>query len=314
MFREMFIRMFPGQEQVGPVDLTGQPRNPDLGMVSILQVFLAWRFTGETSVLLKNWKQITEVMQEIRSMMPGRDMCSGSLYLAALKTCQVMAEALGEPEQAGTYRAWFKAAVKLYEDECWNGEYFVQSPASDQSEIQQVGIGCHADQLLGQCMAWSSGLDSLFSMEKVVRAFRSVYRYNFSHNLNQHINAGKGNVINDEGGLITCTWPHGHRPLIPAVHADEVWTGMEYTTAASMIYAGMVDEGLEMIRISAERFQGYNRNPWYIHPEAGLAPSSCPQRIPVRCCRKDHDLSSQDQPGSILLLLVHNRGMGQGVS
>jgi hypothetical protein len=266
MFREMFIRMFPGRDQVDPVNLSGRSCSPDPGMVGILEVFLAWRTTAETAILLQNWMQITRLMQEIRGMMPGQDMCSGSLYLATIKACQIMAEALGEPEQAGTYGALFEATVKRYGDECWNGEYFVQCHASDQIVNQQVGRGCHADQLLGQCLAWSSGLDSLFTMEKVVRALRSVYRYNFSHNLNQHINAGRGNVINDEGGLLTCTWPHGYRPLIPVVHADEVWTGVEHTTAASMIYAGMVDEGLEMIRISADRFQGYNRNPWTIYP------------------------------------------------
>jgi non-lysosomal glucosylceramidase len=267
MFREMHIRMFPGQDQVGPVNLTDQPHSPDLVMVSILQAFLAWKITGETARLVNGWERITELLEEIRAVMPGRDMCSGSLYLATLKACQVMAEAVGEHEQAGTYGALFEATVKLYWDECWNGEYFMQSLARGQTENQPVGSGCHADQLLGQCLAWSTGLDSLFTMEKTMRALRSVYRYNFSNNLNLHINAGKGNVINDEGGLLTCTWPHGHRPRIPVEHADEVWTGIEYTSAANMIYAGMVDEGLEMIRTSADRFQGYNRNPWTIHPD-----------------------------------------------
>ena len=55
--------------------------------------------------------------------------------------------------------------------------------------------------------------------------------------------------------------------MIPVLQADEVWTGVEYTTAANMIYCGMEDEGLEIIRMSADRFRGYNRNPWSIHPD-----------------------------------------------
>jgi hypothetical protein len=270
-FQEMNNRMFPDQ---GPVALqhlagaaTDHPENPEKRLVNILRVYNDWRLTGDTTGLKKHWDQLTVQIEQIRGMMPGRDMLSGSLYLAALKACSEMAGKLEAPEMARHYLNLFNESVTLFESECWNGEYFIQSAGGDQPEDHRTGTGCYADQLLGQCLAWSAGLDSLFTTEKIRRAMLSVYRYNFSRNLNNHINAGRGNVLNDEGGLLTCTWPHGNRPVIPVLHADEVWTGIEYTSAAGMIYAGMVDEGLEITRISADRFRGYNRNPWPIHPD-----------------------------------------------
>ncbi|MFP4060741.1 MAG: GH116 family glycosyl hydrolase [Bacteroidota bacterium] len=69
-------------------------------------------------------------------------------------------------------------------------------------------------------------------------------------------------ALNDEAGLVTCTWPHGDRDPIPFPYADETWTGIEYQVAASMIYAGMVDEGLMIIEAVRDRYKGFNRNPF----------------------------------------------------
>jgi len=68
--------------------------------------------------------------------------------------------------------------------------------------------------------------------------------------------------LNDEPGLLLCTWPKGERPALPFVYSDEVWTGIEYQIAALLIYNGLVDEGLEIVRSVRERYAGYNRNPW----------------------------------------------------
>ena len=260
IFPEMNIRMFPGHDPDPMVHLStgviSHPDRPEIRLVNILQVYLDWKLTGETTGLKRHWGLLTGQMEQIRGIMTGRDMVSGSLYLAALKACAELAGQLDAPEQVEGYRRLFEASVTLYEGKLWNGEYF-----------NQDGNGCHADQLLGQCLAWSAGLDSLLGDELMGRAMSSVFRYNFSRNLNKHISAGRGNVVNDEGGLLTCTWPHGNRPVVPVLHADEVWTGVEYTTAANMIYFGMVDEGMEIIRMSADRFRGYNRNPWSVHPD-----------------------------------------------
>lgn len=59
-----------------------------------------------------------------------------------------------------------------------------------------------------------------------------------------------------------CSWPRGGRPRIPFVYSDEVWSGIEYQVATNLIYEGLVDEGLEIVRAVRERHDGIRRNPW----------------------------------------------------
>jgi len=69
-------------------------------------------------------------------------------------------------------------------------------------------------------------------------------------------------ALNDEAGLLLCSWPQGARPALPFVYADEVWTGIEYHVAAHLIYEGWLDEGLTIVKAVTERYAGCNRNPW----------------------------------------------------
>ena len=52
------------------------------------------------------------------------------------------------------------------------------------------------------------------------------------------------------------------RPARPFYFCDEVWTGVEYQVAAHLIYEGLVDEGLEIVRAVRARYDGYRRSPW----------------------------------------------------
>jgi uncharacterized protein (DUF608 family) len=65
-----------------------------------------------------------------------------------------------------------------------------------------------------------------------------------------------------EKGLILCSWPEGNEPPYPFWFASEVWSGIEYQTAAHMIIEGMVDEGLSVVKGVRDRYSGLRRNPW----------------------------------------------------
>jgi hypothetical protein len=70
-------------------------------------------------------------------------------------------------------------------------------------------------------------------------------------------------VLNDEAGLLMCSWlQEEHRPRIPFPYSDEVWTGTEYHVAAHLIYEGLVDQGLTIVKAARDRHDGYRRNPW----------------------------------------------------
>ena len=69
-------------------------------------------------------------------------------------------------------------------------------------------------------------------------------------------------ALDDEGGLVLCSWPQGGRPIRPFYFCDEVWAGVEYQVAAHMLYEGLGDEALEIVRSVRNRHDGYRRSPW----------------------------------------------------
>ena len=230
----------------------------------------------------------------------GPNTMTGSLYLGALKAGSEMAEAMGEQGKAVEYRTLFENGSRLYDKNLWGGDYYVQdmyvldglkvperliSPqdedcgpdcackvtpggktqALDSTHVvpkYQYGKGCLSDQLLGQYLAHVAGLGYVLEKDHVKEAMRSIYRYNFRRSMKEFANVQRVYAVNDESGLLLCSWPHGDRPTLPFVYSDEVWTGIEYQVAASLIYNGWVSDGLDIVKAVRERYSGFNRNPW----------------------------------------------------
>lgn len=63
-------------------------------------------------------------------------------------------------------------------------------------------------------------------------------------------------------GLLLCTWPKGGALSIPFVYSDEVWTGIEYQVASHLMFEGMVEKGLDIVRVCRDRYDGTIRNPF----------------------------------------------------
>ncbi len=106
------------------------------------------------------------------------------------------------------------------------------------------------------------GLGDLLPSEQVRAALAAICRYNFRNDLTTHASVQRVYALNEEGGLLLCSWPRGGRPRYPFPYADEVWTGIEYQVAAHCIYEGLVEEGLRIVRAVRARHAGFNRNPW----------------------------------------------------
>jgi hypothetical protein len=126
----------------------------------------------------------------------------------------------------------------------------------------QYGEGCLSDQLLGQWAAHVAGLGYLLDESRVRTAVHSIFKHNFRSALGSDANVQRVFGLNEEPGLLLCSWPHGNRPALPFVYSDEVWTGIEYHVAAHLIYEGHLEEGLAAVQAVADRYSGYNRNPW----------------------------------------------------
>ena len=111
-------------------------------------------------------------------------------------------------------------------------------------------------------MAHIVGIGYILPQERVKKAIESVFKYNFKASFEQHESVQRTYALNDESGLVLCTWPTGGRPKQPFVYSDEVWTGIEYQVAAHLIYEGFIDEGLTIVKAVRRRHDGYRRNPW----------------------------------------------------
>ncbi len=205
-----------------------------------------------------------------------------TLYHGALRAGELMATAVGDAEAAESYRQVREKGVKNLE-QLWNGEFYVQNvPPADKirpmekysdanwfkDTVQngqisyQFGEGCLSDQLLGAWMATVLGLDPGWSPDRMRKTLQSIYRYNFRNNFYDHPNTQRIYALNDEKGLLLCSWPKGGRPALPFPYSDEVWTGIEFQVAAHMMYAGLVEEGLAIVKGVVDRYDGIRRNPW----------------------------------------------------
>jgi hypothetical protein len=200
-----------------------------------------------------------------------------AMYLGALKACEQIALYLGEDEKAAEYRSIFESGRAKVDEDLWNGEYYIQkitvipevtvpevlkSNSDSTTPKYQYGDGCLSDQLIGQWCAHVAGLGYVLDKAHVKSAVLSVFRHNFRHQVGNHANVQRVYALNDEPGLLLCSWPNGARPPLPFIYSDEVWTGIEYQVAAHLIYEGWLEEGLTLVKAVSERYAGFNRNPW----------------------------------------------------
>lgn len=213
-------------------------------------------------------------------------MCT-SFYLGALTAAIAIGEAMGD--SMDFYKDLLAKGRAYMENQLFNGEYFIQqvqwrnlragSPldsydgcacSPEEKELMnaegpkyQYGTGCLSDGVIGAWLAALSGLPPSLDPALVRSHLHSVYRYNLKHDLSQHANPQRPSyALGHEAGLLLCTWPHGDRPSLPFVYSDEVWTGIEYQVASHLMLEGMVDEGLEIVRVCRTRYDGCVRNPF----------------------------------------------------
>jgi hypothetical protein len=216
-----------------------------------------------------------------------------SMYLAALKAASLMADAAGEAAFAQECRELAAKGRAYVDRELFNGRYYIQKlDLSDRSILAsfdgdrkagvladrfmeaywseeyrelkyQIGDGCLTDQLLGQWHADIADLGDLLSPANIRTALKTAFTENYRPNLRDHFNPCRVYAYENEAGLLNCTWPEGAtKPALPVPYAEEVWTGLEYMFASHLIYRGLVDEGLTIVRSARARHDGSRRNPW----------------------------------------------------
>ncbi len=186
----------------------------------------------------------------------------GIYYLAALRAVEEMAALMGEDDLSRRCAEALATGSANLDAMLWNGGYYRQHLDDVNTHKYQHGIGCLSDQLLGQLHATILGLGSVVPADHVRAAVKAIFDHNFKTDFSEHDNPQRVYALNDEAGLLLCTWPEGGRPNLPFPYADEVWTGIEYQVAAHLIYEGWMDEGLTIVEAVRERHDGVRRNPW----------------------------------------------------
>jgi len=192
----------------------------------------------------------------------GENSLANSMFFAALRAGAAMAEHAGDLHAAERYAKAADVGSARMDELLYNGEYYDQRVDDVDQHRYQYGAGCLSDQLLGQTLAHLTGLGHVLPAEHVRSAVGAIYRHNFRSDFTGYHSVQRTYALNDDRGLVLCSWPRGGRPRIPFVYSDEVWSGIEYQVATNLIYEGLVDEGLEIVRAVRERHDGIRRNPW----------------------------------------------------
>ncbi|HEV3277556.1 MAG TPA: GH116 family glycosyl-hydrolase [Terriglobia bacterium] len=268
----------------------------------IIKLYLDWRLSGDLEWLRAQWpgaKRALEfawitggwdanrdgVMEGVQHNtydveFVGPNPLCGVWYLGALRAGEEMARATGDSAAADEYRRLFRQGSEWIDAHLFNGEFYVQKTGSisaDQvapglrvgmgaADLEhptfQLGDGCLVDQLVGQYAARIAGLGLLLDRDHIRACLKSIYKYNYKRSLEDHETVQRTFALNDEAGLVICDYSRGRRPETPFPYFGEVMTGFEYSTAALMLYEGMVAEGLELVENIRRRYDGERRNPW----------------------------------------------------
>ena len=271
-------------------------------MGQIIHAYMDWKLSGDNQWLTTMWRRIKKGLEfawvpggwdanrdgvlegvqhntyDVEFYGPN-PMC-GIYYLGALRAGEEMARAMEDTSSADEYRRLFTRGNNWIDANLFNGSFYIQqirgfAPSQIAPNLRsdmgtgnterpeyQVGGGCLIDQLIGQYLAQVAGLGPLVSQEHVLTTLESIHKYNYKRSLDEHDNVERTFALNDEAAMVICDYATAPRPHIPFPYFAEVMTGFEHSTAALMLYSGMVDQGVESIHNIRCRYDGEKRNPW----------------------------------------------------
>ena len=271
-------------------------------MGQVLHAYLDWKLTGDDAWLRTMWPRVKKaiefawvpggwdanrdgVMEGVQHNtydveFYGPNPLCGIYYLGALRAGEGMARRMGDTRSAEEYHRLFTQGSRWIDANLFNGTFYIQQVrgyradqiapqlrsdmgASDTEHPEyQLGTGCLVDQLMGQCLADVAGLGDLLERKNMTATLRAMHAYNYKRTMLHDDNVERTFALNDEAAVVVCSYGTGTRPRIPFPYFAEVFTGLEHAAAAMMIYAGMVDEGVEFVANVRARYDGEKRNPW----------------------------------------------------
>ncbi|KAI4808753.1 hypothetical protein KUCAC02_000799 [Chaenocephalus aceratus] len=224
----------------------------DLNLKFVLQVYRDFHLTQDHQYLKDMWPVCQAVMEsEMKFDLDGDGLIEnsgyadqtydgwtvtgpsaycGGLWLASLCVMCKMAKLVENEEAYKRYRDILDRGSAAYDKLLWNGKYY-----NYDSSGRDLSNSVMSDQCAGHWFLKASGLGEgeyqAFPKEKIQTALKSVFDLN---------------VMSFAGGQMGAV--NGMRPEgVPdrsSVQSDEVWIGVVYGLAATMIHEGMQEEGM----------------------------------------------------------------------
>lgn len=193
-----------------------------------------------------------------------------SQWLGALASSLVAAKTLNDTAFIKKYTPIFESGKKLAEEKLWNGNYYrlynsdlksmkTKDGAGKEIIKDMTGIdeGCLTDQIIGQWAAHWSGLGDIFIKENRKKALQNILKMSYKPSF----------------GLRNCAWPEdngGLHPIPDDVWVDQAntcWSGVELSFASFLMYEGLYNEALAVIKTVDERYRKCGR--YFDHQEFG---------------------------------------------
>ena len=170
----------------------------------------------------------------------GPNSMMGGFYLGALLAGAKMAEAVGRPAPRPRLpaRSTKRAARPTTSS---SGTASTTSRNTPRSWRRSTSTARAASPTSSSASGWpwSPGLGRFLPADRLQSTLESIYKHNFLTDFRDFSNVQRTYALNDEKGLLLCSWPKGGRPPLPFVYSDEVWTGIEYQVASHLIYEGL---------------------------------------------------------------------------
>ncbi|TKG93655.1 hypothetical protein EYV94_15520 [Puteibacter caeruleilacunae] len=252
---------------------------------AIMKAYREYLMSKDKFFLSRNWGKIKKSMEyviardgDMNGLIEGRQSNTydisfmgpntyvGGLYLGALRAAKEMALVMNDKGFAKHCEGIFENGKNNSVKRLWNEHYFVQEVDLKMHPKFQYATGCLSDQMFGQTWAHQLNLGYIYPEQYVKKTLESIWKYNWTKDVGPHIKKfvpERYYAHEGEPGLLNCTWPISEHLNENAVrYRNEVWTGIEYQVATNMIYDGMIEEGLSIVKGVHERYRPEKHNPW----------------------------------------------------
>uniref|UniRef100_A0A8C4WTX8 Non-lysosomal glucosylceramidase n=1 Tax=Eptatretus burgeri TaxID=7764 RepID=A0A8C4WTX8_EPTBU len=223
----------------------------DLNIKFVLQVFRDYQATGDFDYLQYMWPICQKVMNyHLRYDSDGDGLiensgCAdqtydgwpvkgpsaycGGLFIASLCVMCKIAEMIGSTDVYDKYHDILTRGKEAYDRLLFNGQYYKYDSSAKHYSNSVMADQCAGQWYLRAC-GLGSGTDEVFPGEHVRSALQTVYELNV-----KGFADGKMGAVN---GML----PNGEVDM-SSVQSFEVWVGVVYALAATMIQEGMVEAG-----------------------------------------------------------------------